>query len=70
MQHDKEKYIGYVEMALGVGDMLGPALAGIYYEILGFSGTFAFLGGMIALGTLLSFLWIPDGLNQKTSRDT
>ena len=70
MQHDKEKYIGYVEMALGVGDMLGPALAGIFYEFLGFSGTFAFLGGMIALGTLLSFLWIPDGLNKKTSRDT
>jgi hypothetical protein len=56
MEHDKEKYIGYVEMALGVGDMVGPALAGIFYEFLGFSGTFAFLGGMIALGTLLSIL--------------
>ena len=69
MSHEKEKYIGYVEMALGVGDMVGPALAGIFYEFLGFSGTFAFLGGMIALGTLLSILWIPEGLNQITARD-
>jgi MFS family permease len=66
---EKEKYIGFVEMALGLGDMFGPAMAGLFYEFLGFSGTFAFFGGMIALGTILSILWIPEGLNSITSKD-
>ena len=36
MNFDKEKYIGYVEMALGVGDMVGPAMGGFMYEFFGF----------------------------------
>jgi|LauGreDrversion4_2_1035121.scaffolds.fasta_scaffold295842_1 hypothetical protein len=36
MRHLKEIYIGYVEMAIGVGEVAGPTLGGIMYEIVGY----------------------------------
>ncbi len=63
MTLEKDTYVSYVEMALGLGDMIGPAMAGLFYEFLGFQGTFALFGGMIAIGTILSIIWIPEGLN-------
>ncbi len=67
MNKEKDKYIGYVEMALGVGDMMGPAIGGIVYELVGFSGTFGVLGGMILIGILLSMIWIPTSLNKMSN---
>lgn len=32
MSHDRDTYIGYVEMALGVGDMIGPAIGSFIYD--------------------------------------
>lgn len=32
MGEDKDTYIGYVEMALGVGDMIGPAIGSFMYD--------------------------------------
>ncbi len=63
MSDEKEIYIGYVEMALGIGDMIGPALSGLFYGFFGFSGTFYIFSGMIFLGTLFSKFWIPASLN-------
>ena len=63
MNFDKDRYIGYVEMALGVGDMVGPAIGGLVFEVAGFSGTFAVFGGMITVGIILSVIWIPKRLN-------
>jgi hypothetical protein len=31
MVSEKDTYIGYVEMALGVGDMIGPSIGGFVY---------------------------------------
>lgn len=31
MRKEKDRYIGYVEMALGVGDMIGPSIGGFVY---------------------------------------
>ena len=31
MSQEKDKYIGYVEMALGLGDMMGPAVGGLVF---------------------------------------
>jgi hypothetical protein len=36
MNFDKDAFVGYVEMALGVGDMLGPAIGGVIYDFMGF----------------------------------
>jgi hypothetical protein len=63
MVKEKDKYIGYVEIALGMGDMIGPAMAGLFYELLGFTGTFLMFGGMITVGIVLSILWVPSSLN-------
>ena len=52
MNHDKDRYIGYVEMALGVGDMIGPAIGGVVYNFSGFSGTFGVFGVMIFIGII------------------
>jgi predicted MFS family arabinose efflux permease len=67
MNYDKDRYIGYVEMALGVGDMAGPAIGGFTYDALGFSGTFASFGAMIFIGIVLSVMWIPKQLNLMSS---
>ncbi len=67
MSHEKELYIGYVEIALGIGDMIGPALSGVFYAMFGFIGTFIIFSSMIFLGTLFSIIWIPSSLNNLTS---
>ncbi len=65
MRDRKETYIGYVEMALGVGDVVGPAIGGLMFGIIGFQGTFLAFGSMIALGIVLSIKWIPSSLNKQ-----
>lgn len=66
MVAEKDTYIGYVEIALGIGDMIGPAMAGLFYEFLGFAGTFGVFGVMITIGMIFSILWIPSSLNKVT----
>ncbi len=56
-----------MEIALGVGDMIGPALSGVFYAVFGFTGTFIIFSSMILFGTLLSIFWIPSSLNNLTS---
>ena len=65
MKSQKDLYIGYVEMALGVGDMVGPAIGGLAYEAFGFEGTFGVFGAMILVGIILAVIWIPSSLNVK-----
>lgn len=54
MSFDSDTYIGYVEISLGVGDMLGPALGGLAYENYGFNGTFLFFSILIFIGLIFS----------------
>lgn len=63
MNYDKDRYIGYVEMALGVGDIVGPAIGGFVYEFIGYNGTFLTFGALIFVGIVFSYLWIPERLN-------
>jgi len=59
MSYDKDTYIGYVEMALGVGDMIGPAIGGFVYDFYGFSGTFLMFGLLIMVGIIFCIMMIP-----------
>jgi MFS family permease len=59
MSFEKDKYIGYVEMALGVGDMIGPAIGGFVFDFTGFVGTFLAFGGMIFIGIVFCIIMIP-----------
>jgi hypothetical protein len=63
MKNEKDTYIGYVEMALGLGDVVGPAIGGMIFGAMGFVGTFISFGIMIASGIVLSVNWIPASLN-------
>lgn len=65
MRESKEAYIGYVEMALGIGDVIGPAIGGLIHGAVGFRATFIAFASMITVGTVLSVLWIPASLNRK-----
>lgn len=68
MNEEKDTYIGYVEMALGVGDVIGPAIGGFCFGGLGFEGTFITFGGMILTGIVLSVIWIPSSLNKNSQQ--
>jgi predicted MFS family arabinose efflux permease len=50
-------------MALGVGDMIGPAIGGIVFDYYGYVGTFMVFSGMILLGLFFSYFIIPESLN-------
>ncbi len=67
MNYDKDTYKGYVEMALGVGDMAGPAIGSFVYEYSGFAGTFIVFGVMILIGIIFSIIMIPNTLNNRNS---
>ena len=67
MSFDKDTYVGYVEMALGVGDMIGPAIGGVVYEYSGYVGTFMVFSGMILMGLAFSYFIIPNSLNNSTA---
>lgn len=67
MSLEKDVYIGYVEMALGIGDMVGPAMSGVLYAMFGFIGTFITFSAMILFGTIFSIFWIPSSLNTLNS---
>ncbi|CDW89415.1 permeases of the major facilitator superfamily [Stylonychia lemnae] len=40
MNHEKDTYIGYVEMALGVGAMGGPAVASFLFDYIGYNSRY------------------------------
>lgn len=63
MSFDKDTYVGYVEMSLGVGDMIGPAIGGFVYDYYGYVGTFLVFSGMILFGLFFSIIAIPESLN-------
>lgn len=66
MRNEKEVCIGYVEMALGVGDMIGPAVGSFIYAFAGFAGTFLLFSAIIFLGIVFSVIMIPQSLNIRS----
>ena len=67
MSSEKDKYIGYVEMSLGVGDMIGPAIGGFIFDLSGFVGTFILFGAMIFVGIVFCIIMIPKSLNNSVN---
>ena len=54
MRREKDQYIGYVEMALGIGDMAGPAISALFFNWTGFAGTFLVFSIIITVGIIFS----------------
>lgn len=66
-QDQMMKYIGYIEIAIGVGLGMGPTVGSIVYSFLKYEGTMYFFGMVNLLGVLLCYFLIPASLNKKIS---
>jgi MFS family permease len=56
---ENEKYLAYVEMAVGIGTTVGPFLGGIIYSLFGYFGTFAFFSVILLLCGLYLSVSLP-----------
>jgi MFS family permease len=70
--HNREKYIGYVELSLGLGLMLGPVLGSVFMNLTGgsFEYTFYIFGFLIMMGGLFALFALPKSLNSDTGEPT
>ena len=57
------RYIGYIEMCLGLGMFLGPFISGFMYSYLEYLGTFIFFGLLLVIGFIISVAMIPSRIN-------
>lgn len=68
---DREKYIGYVELCLGLGLMLGPVLGSAFYNLTeSFQSTFYIFGVLIFGGGLFAYTCLPNYLNDDDGKTT
>lgn len=57
------KYISYIELVVGTGLSVGPALGSVVYPYFGFDGTMYFFGSL-NFAAMISIYWcIPSELN-------
>ena len=63
----KEKIIGYLEMAAGLGLTVGPFMSGIVYSYLHYAGTFLFFAIILASTGVFLFSALPNKLNRSSS---
>jgi MFS family permease len=70
--NNREKYIGYVELSLGLGLMLGPVMGSVFMNLTddSFEYTFYIFGGLIAAGGLFAFFALPNYLNKADADPT
>lgn len=61
------KYIGYIEICVGLGLGLGPVLGSVVYAQLGYESTMFFFGVCNGVTTLLCVIMIPNVLNATIS---
>jgi len=60
---DRAKFIGYGEMAAGVGLMTGPVLGALVYSALGYQGTFYFFSCLAIIVALIDIYLMPWRVN-------
>ena len=63
------KYIGYIEIAVGLGLGLGPFLGSAVFSRLDYAGTMYFFGGVNVVGLVMCIIAIPSELNETVSVD-
>jgi|APSaa5957512535_1039671.scaffolds.fasta_scaffold291129_1 MFS family permease len=65
--NDVMRYIGYIEIAVGFGNGIGPGLGGQIYPLLGYEYTMYVFGAFCLLGIFFGFALIPGELNQTAT---
>ena len=66
---DMMRYIGYIEICVGLGLGLGPSIGSFVYGYLGYAGTMYLFAGLNGFATVLCVFLIPNALNQTISED-
>jgi len=61
------RYIGYIEISVGVGAGLGPGLGGQLFPIIGYKYTMYVFGALCAIGIALGIVMIPGELNETAT---
>lgn len=57
------KYIGYIEIVVGLGLGLGPMIGGLVVPFLHYAGTMAFFGFLNLAAMTLCYFMLPAKLN-------
>lgn len=57
------KYIGYIEICVGLGLGLGPIMSAAVIKSLGYKGTMLLFGGLMFTGGIVAQLLLPSELN-------
>jgi len=63
------KYISYIELVVGMGLALGPALGSVVYGFLEYDGTMYFFGVLNTVAMLCCWFFIPNELNKTVSSE-
>lgn len=58
------KYVGYIEIAIGIGLGMGPTIGSIVYSFMKYEGTMYFFGFVNLLGAVLCHIMIPKSFNK------
>jgi hypothetical protein len=66
---DMMKYIGYIEIVVGVGFGMGPVIGGLVYGSLRFDGTMYFFGLINSFGLISCIYLMPNELNILISEE-
>ena len=66
---DVMRYIGYIEICVGLGLGMGPVIGSAVYKALDYEGTMYMFAGFNLLGTLLCVCLIPNALNATLTED-
>jgi MFS family permease len=63
------KYIGFIEIAVGLGLGLGPMIGGLVVPYFQYEGAMLLLGCIILLGMALCYFTLPDKLNEAVESE-
>jgi len=66
---DIMRYIGYLEIAAGVGLGMGPTIGSALFNFFDYEQTMIFFSGLLVLGFVVCWLFIPSILNHTISEE-
>jgi predicted MFS family arabinose efflux permease len=61
--------VGFVEISIAVGLLVGPVVGSVLYSLLGYKNTFLVFGGILLLASIPLITLIPSDLNNKKEEE-
>jgi MFS family permease len=66
----QEKYLGYYNMAIGLGTCSGPLIGSLLYIVLPYGGVFGCFAALIFFSGLIAAFVVPKRLNAPNLSDS